>query len=398
MKKIFLCFIFIIFMITLSACIVPCEYHIDEDSDDICDVCKFDLTVHVPPSINPFMINTFSNVIIPLVERNDLNTLEFKELYDEYYYGIYEKYPEEYQIYNLIDEEYSTKYEIDVFEIRYEKNTYYYLKHKDDFYSICPFSMNNENNNCVSSIALTDINSDSHYEILSSVLGFSERKNYFYSSSFMKVYDSYSKDSIEMYGYDKAVYCFKENEDKVMSIYHTGIVLPDANDLVNGKLDDKYYDLASTLYETPTLNTTVYEFKETYIEEECSMYKVEVTFDEGNIKFPYIFENALSSIGFNVTVKMTYLGKTFSYTSPDGYLDGATATFVNGKNSIECEGWLATAVITKFVIYTGMEIEREYKYCKYDNKTNLSGTYDMIISYNGKDIKVKNFLKVYNLN
>ena len=64
MKKIFLCFIFIIFMITLSACIVPCEYHIDEDSDDICDVCKFDLTVHVPPSINPFMINTFSNVII----------------------------------------------------------------------------------------------------------------------------------------------------------------------------------------------------------------------------------------------------------------------------------------------------------------------------------------------
>ena len=97
---------------------------------------------------------------------------------------------------------------------------------------------------------------------------------------------------------------------------------------------------------------------------------------------------------------MTYLGDTFSYISPDGYLDGATVSFVNDNNSIYCEGWGATDVVTTFVIMTGMEIEREYKYHEYLNALNEVGIYDMVITYENEEtnlkesIVIKDFLQV----
>ena len=55
---------------------------------------------------------------------------------------------------------------------------------------------------------------------------------------------------------------------------------------------------------------------------------------------------------------MTYFGESFSYVNSDGYLDGATCKFVNEDGEIICEGWGAAAVMTKFIIITGMEIIR----------------------------------------
>ena len=37
--------------------------------------------------------------------------------------------------------------------------------------------------------------------------------------------------------------------------------MPTKEDLVNGKLDEKYYDLSNNLFDTPTLNTSCYVFK-----------------------------------------------------------------------------------------------------------------------------------------
>ena len=86
---------------------------------------------------------------------------------------------------------------------------------------------------------------------------------------------------------------------------------------------------------------------------------------------------------------MTYLGETFSYISPDGYLDGATVSFVNDNDSIYYEGWLAADVITEFVIMTGMEIERKYVYHEDLNTVNEVGIYDMVITYENEETNLK---------
>ena len=68
--------------------------------------------------------------------------------------------------------------------------------------------------------------------------------------------------------------------------------------------------------------------------DDCDIYVTLETINDGSIKFPYLFKSTYyDSPYFTVNVKMTYLGKTFSYTSPDGYLDGATVSFVNNDCS-----------------------------------------------------------------
>ena len=143
------------------------------------------------------------------------------------------------------------------------------------------------------------------------------------------------------------------------------------------------------------------EFKERKVNASCDLFEVEITINDGSIKFPYLFKSTYyDSPYFTVNVKMKYLGKTFSYTSPDGYLDGATVSFVNNDSSINCEGWGATCEVKKFVIMTGMEIEREYRYHEDLNAVNEVGIYDMVITYENDEtnlkesIVIKDFLQV----
>jgi hypothetical protein len=137
------------------------------------------------------------------------------------------------------------------------------------------------------------------------------------------------------------------------------------------------------------------------VKKSCSLYDVEITITEGSINFPYLFKSTYTPPYFNVNVKMTYLGETFSYTSPDNYLDGAMVSFVNKNDEINCEGWGAGLSVTKFVILKGQVIERTYKYNEDLNNLNEVGVYDMVITYENEEtglkesITIKDFLKVY---
>ena len=266
-------------------------------------------------------------------------------------------------------------------------------------YQISPFDLSHINSQCINHIAITDINNDGYIEILTAINAFAERKTSYYCASFIRVIDTKSKDSIKITDYKNICY-FKENEDGIISIYNTNGVMPVVDDLHDGILDGKYYDIATNLFDTPVLNTSHYEFEERYVKTSCDLFEVEVTINDESIKFPYLFKSTYTSPYFTINVKMTYLGDTFSYISPDGYLDGATVSFVNDNNSIYCEGWGAPDVVTTFVIMTGMEIEREYKYHEYLNALNEVGIYDMVITYENEEtnlkesIVIKDFLQV----
>lgn len=304
-----------------------------------------------------------------------------------------------YEIYNFTSEDIYNKYNLDIFEVYYVKSSYYFIKHNDTVYQMSPFDMSNSNSHCINHIAITDINNDGYIEILTAINSFADRENSYYCASFVRIIDTKSKNSIEITDYKNINY-FKENEEGIISIYNADGVMPVVDDLHDGILDKKYYDLATNLFDTPVLNTSHYEFKERNVKASCDLFEVEVTINDGSIKFPYLFKSTYNSPYFTMNVKMTYLGKTFSYISPDGYLDGATVSFVYDNSSITCEGWSATCVITKFIIMTGMEIESEYRYHEDLNVVNEVGLYDMIITYENEEtnlkesIVIKDFLQV----
>lgn len=346
-------------------------------------------------------ISTKANYTFFPTERSSLHKDELKEAYEKYKTdnNINLESWGEYEIYSFISESDSKKYNLDIFEVCYVNGSYYYIKYKSDMYSIVPFDLGNPNSHCMTHLAITDINDDGYIEVLTAINSFADRGSYYYCTSFMTVVDTFTKCSMDVTNYKNINY-FKENEDGVICIYNANGKVPVVEDLHNGKLDEKYYDLADNLFDTPVLNTSKYEFKEQFVKTSCELYEVEITITEGSINFPYLFKTAYPQVSFNVNVKMTYLGKPFSYTSPDTYLDGATVTFVNNTNEILCEGWAAGEAITKFHIFTGQVIERTYKYNEDLNDVNEVGLYDMVITYANEETKlsesitIKDFLKV----
>ena len=347
-------------------------------------------------------INTQANFTFFPQPKSDLHEKELQNAYEQYMvehnwdlssWGTYE-------IFNFTSEDVYNKYKLDVFEVYYEKSSYYFVKHNDTLFQISPFDLSHGNSQCINHIAITDVNNDGHIEILTAINSFADRKTSYYCTSFIRIIDTRSKDSIKITDYKNISY-FKENEEGIISIYNTNGVMPVVDDLHDGILDEKYYDMATNLFDAPVLNTSHYEFKERKVNASCDLFDVEVTINDGSIKFPYLFKSTYyDSPYFTVNVKMTYLGETFSYTSPDGYLDGATVSFVNNDSSINCEGWGATCVVTKFVIMTGMEIEKEYRYHEDLNAVNEVGIYDMVITYENDEtnlkesIVIKDFLQV----
>ena len=97
---------------------------------------------------------------------------------------------------------------------------------------------------------------------------------------------------------------------------------------------------------------------------------------------------------------MRYLGSTFTYTSPDGYLDSAIVKFVNTEHQIGFESFGTITVVTKFTVYNGMIIERNYRFNEGLERINEPGVYDMVIEYVNEEtgisdkIVIKEFLKI----
>lgn len=370
------------------------EYHMDNDNDNICDKCDKLIKNYLTQK----NINTNANFTFFPIGKNNLHQ---DILMDDYMQYIKEKRPdlksyEEYEIYNLIDKKNSEKYNIDIFQVCYPKNTYYYIKHNNNLYTITPFELHNQNIHWLNHIAITDINNDGYIEILTAVISCSSKRNS--ALSFIQITDTKTEYSIDMTDYDNIDY-FKENENGVISVYNANKELPELNDINNGKLDEKYYYIANNLYDTPILNSAKYEFNEHFIKEKCDLFEVEITIDDENISFPYLFKYSFNPF-FKINVKMTYLGNTFQYVNGDNYLDGATISFINENDEILCEPIAAGAVITKFIIYTGMVIKSEYRYYENLNNINKPGLYDMVISYVNKDnninesIIIKDFLNL----
>ena len=345
--------------------------HFDNNNDGLCDECKYNM-------------KKIKNYTFFPTEKSDLHRNELLEAYQTITNNFVTL--EEYEIYNLINEEDSDKYDLDLFQVCYEKETLYYLKHHDKLYSIVPFALNNGNNHCITHVAITDVNNDGYIEIFTAVNSFA--KNGKSSMSFIQVTDTLTGHFVEITDYDDITY-FKENEQGMMSIYNANGIWAKTDDLNNGKLDEKYYDLADNLFDTPVVNTAKYEFKERYLETECKLFNVEITIDDYSIKFPYLFESTYTPPSFKINVKMKYLGKTFSYVNGNTYLDGATVKFTNETSRIVYEPWFAGEAITPFTIETGMVIDSEYKYNESLDNQNAAGVYDMVITYSNSDNNIK---------
>ena len=341
-------------------------------------------------SIPPLQESNTANFTFFPSPKSNLHNKELQIAYEAYMvesnWKLSSKGP--YEIYNFTSEDIYNKYNLDIFEVSYEKSSYYFVKHNDTVYEIAPFDMSNNNSHCINHVAITDINNDGYIEILTAINTFADRTTSYYCTSFVRIIDTKLKDSIEITNYKNINY-FKENEAGIISIYNANGIMPVVDDLHDGILDKKYYELATNLFDTPLLNTSHYEFKEKYVKASCDLFEVEITINDDSIRFPYLFKSSYTSPHFTINVKMTYLGETFSYTSPDGYLDGAIVSFVNDASSINCEGWAAPDVITKFFIETGMEIEREYRYNEDLNIVNEVGIYDMVITYENKETNLK---------
>ena len=356
--------------------------HFDNDNDGLCDECKYNL-------------KKIKNYTFFPTERSNLHIDELEQAFQTIKKN-FELFGE-YEIYNLINEEDSDKYNLDLFQVCYETNTLYYVKHRDKLYSIVPFALNNGNNHCITHAAITDVNNDGYIEIFTAIISFSKNGNS--ATSFIQITDTLTGHSVKIFDYDNISY-FKENNEGIMSIYNANGIWARTTDLNNGKLDEKYYDLANNLFDTPVINTSNYEFRERYLEASCELFKVELNIEDYTIKFPYLFKTTYTPPSLKINVKMTYLGETFSYVNGNTYLDGATVTFVNERSTVECEGWDAGEAITKFTITTGMIIERDYFYNEIANNQNEVGVYDMVITYSNRhnnineSIVIKDFLTV----
>ena len=340
------------------------DVHIHKYENGLCDCGKI-------------MGDLSSNFTFFPSEKNDLHHKELLEAFnniDENFesYGNYE-------IYNFTSVDVSEKYNLDIFKVEYSKESLYLAKHNDKIYSISPFPLNNQNNHCLTHVAITDINSDGYFELFTSLISYSNKERG-YCTSYLKVIDTYTGFDVEFFDYDSICY-FKENNDGIISIYNTIDILPAASDINNGKFKETYYNDATNLLDTPELNTSRYDFKERYIEEYCDLYSVKINIRDNSIYFPYLFKTTYTPPTFEIDVEMTYLGETFTYTNSDTYLDGAIVYFVNDESNIVCEPWGAGDAITTFVIFNGMVIDRTYSYCEDLNYLNKEGVYDMVILY-----------------
>ena len=378
----------------VKQCTCGCPYtevvedHTDGNGDECCDLCG--TALEPPVTVTERTIDTAANFTFFPTEASDLHRAELREAFEAYRVdnSIGVQTLGEYEIYSYVTEEISQQYDLDLFEVRSETYLLYFVRQGNAIYRICPWAFNvgvNDVSHCLVHVAVTDINADGAIEILTSINGFEERGTKDYCTSYIMIIDTRSGHVNELFDDDGVSY-FKENRDGVLCIYKTNGGIPLVTDLNNGKLDERYYEKAKMLSQTPKFNNARFAFKSYVTEAECEMFRVEITIKDDYIQSPYLFEYALYNPYFEVTVKMTWLGESFSYTSPDGYKDGATATFVNGDCRIGAEGWGAAAVISHFSVSRGEVIERTYKHPVDPRVSFAEGVYDMVVTYELREI------------
>ena len=228
--------------------------------------------------------------------------------------------------------------------------------------------------------ALTDINHDGYFELLCSYnYTRKEDTKWDFCWSHIAVFDSKSKMVVDSYPYsiyDYYVY-FKKNDD---------------NQMVAMKGAEKNIESANTLHTVFVENTSLYVFMKKSLSLQSENYSVELTIDEKSIHFPVHFLNR--NLEFSVDVKMTYLGETFTYTSPDTYCEVAKPRFVSGANSVPMEGWMAGAALTDFTIETGQVLAQDFNFYDAHDNRNKEGVYDLYITYRGEEIFVEDFLVI----
>ena len=370
-------------------------FHFDEDLDDFCDKCNSKIDVVETP-VNK-SINTEDNYVFFPTEKSDLNRQVLKDALITYSKDNNCGYENkgDFEIFNFITKDDSEKYSLDIFQAVFSDCIYYFVKHGVNIYYVDYAFASSKSEHCITNIAITDINGDEYIEILVGVANYQDEEGE--GDSQIVVIDTYTEHSVTVRNYDYICY-LKENENGIVSIYHTNGIIPTVGSVKNGKLDESYYDLANDLFESPTLNTANYKFASYTLNAACDLYSAEITISDATIKFPYLFKNSYYGAFFEVNVKMTYLGKTFSYVNSNTYLDGAVVTFVNANDKITFEGWNAGCALTEFKIQNGMIIDRTYRYNEYLGNLNAEGMYDMVITYKNKaagieeSIVIENFL------
>ena len=314
-------------------------------------------------------------------EPSQLNVDSFKA---EFLNSKYRLEDAEYkEFYNYMPRYISAKYNIDAFKVIYNRGEYtfaeVYIRHNGRISPVDPFGTLPHDNSGFVHFAMTDLNSDGYYELLSSYGSSStSRAGDKRFSSYITVIDSktdnYKRSIIPCY--DGFIY-FKPNEEKRICAY-----VSEMKDIVK----------ATTLYTEFEINNYKYEFLTENFSMESENYKVDVTIGEDTINFPVLFQG--SYVTFIVNIKMTYLGETFTYTNPTGYCNGAEPLFKNSENEIHTDPWFETDVESTFTIKTGQVIERTYEFSRWYNSPEAEGVYDLCIEYRGEEICKSDFLTV----
>lgn len=368
------------------------ELHSDNNSDNICDKCEKLLNGKSDSANN---INTADNYTFFPTEKSDLHREELIKVAQAYFdehsdlYGVGEVF----EVFSLISVADSERYGLDIFQVKYEEHSFYLAKHGDNIYHLTTFPKSNEVSHSLTHLAITDINDDGHIEILVSSNSVSVNSDV---SSNVKIIDTRTGLSVYFFDYDNNLIYFKENEDGIISLYNTEGNAPKYTEAEGGGFAEKYYEFATNLFDTPVLNTVDFNFSEYKVTAACELYSVEIEIMDDDIKFPYLLESVYPPKSFSIKVKMTYLGESFQYVNGTSYVDGATVSFINADNQIDCEGWGEFEVVTTIGIGTGAVIEHTYDYKDYPCGLFASGVYDMVITYENEHVGIKESIVIEN--
>mgnify|MGYP003289797396 CR=1 FL=1 len=348
-------------------------------------------------------INVEANFTFFPTEKSGYKCDDIRSIFDEFTKSnfLYENWGE-YIIYNYTNQEVSIKYDLEIFEVDFENgSSRYYILYKGKIFDISQNIPYNIELQFITHAAITDINADGYIEILTSI---SYKFGISYNS-IVTIIDTFSSLSMEINDIENISF-FKENDNGVLSIYCIYGISSLEDDIINGKLNEKYFNLANYIYETPTLNLSRYEFSEYSVKASCDLFEVSININDDFLDFPYLFKNASTPPSFKLDVVTKYLGKSFQYYGEPSYLVGAEVSFVyNGEYSnskIECIERNKTP-FSYITINTGEVTNRTYVYNDDVYYNRNEGSYDMIITYNpeGKNINetivIKDFLNYYRL-
>ena len=332
------------------------------------------------PVFAPNGICVSENFIFFPEERNDLHNAELREAFEKYL-DVHTNLDatQSYTVYNFLNEEISEKYDLDIFEIQYHKNTTnrILLKHRDCVHQLCEISVSSIG--YITNCAITDINNDGYVEILVALV-LAGGTNY----SKVAILDT-KTDLLKYKGFKDKVIYLKENDDNVVSFYaFETSFYPNTNTIRCGVLSHEYFEKESILAFTPELNATKFNFKETSLTASCDVFSVVVQVEDVESAFPYLIEDKYRKIlAYVIKIRMTYLGEPFTYVSNGNYVFGAMPKLVKNEKPVSASSitplWFP--VPTKHTITTGMEIDSYYDIYPYSDTPYEVGVYDLILTY-----------------